>query len=93
MRINHTDPWVRSDAYRTSRTLGLQTTRSSGSAIHGRASDDVILRCAQLCSHGVPAASVCKPHYAACCSAAVGTGWPGGELEAGWKLVLRAECM
>ena len=44
MRINHTDPWVRSDASRTSRTLGLQTTRSSGSAIHGRASDDVILR-------------------------------------------------
>ena len=45
VRINHTDPWVRSDAWRTSRTLGLQTTRSSGTAIHGRASDDVILRC------------------------------------------------
>ena len=25
VRINHTDPWVRSDGHRTSRTLGLQT--------------------------------------------------------------------
>ncbi len=35
-RISHVDPWVRSDAYRTSRATTLQNTRNSGNAIHGR---------------------------------------------------------
>ena len=39
-RINHTDPWVRGDPYRTSRTINFQNTRSSGNAIHGKAHDD-----------------------------------------------------
>ena len=41
MRVNHTDPWLRHDPFRTSRSVGFQTTRSSGNAIHGRAADDV----------------------------------------------------
>lgn len=44
MRINHTDPWLRHDPFRTSRTVGFQTTRSSGNAIHGRAADDLANR-------------------------------------------------
>jgi hypothetical protein len=39
-RINHTDPWVGGDPFRTSRTISLQNTRASGAAVHGRASDD-----------------------------------------------------
>ena len=44
VRVNHTDPWVRNDSFRTTRTTGFQTTRSSGNAIHGRAADDVLSR-------------------------------------------------
>lgn len=40
-RINHTDPWVRGDPYRTSRTISLQNMRTSGNPVHGRAPDDV----------------------------------------------------
>lgn len=40
-RINHTDPWVRGDPYRTSRTISLQNSRTSGNPVHGRAPDDV----------------------------------------------------
>ena len=43
-RVNHTDPWVRNDPFRTSRTVAFQTTRSSGNAVHGRAADDVASR-------------------------------------------------
>lgn len=39
-RINHTDPWVRGDPYRTSRTISLQNMRTSGNQVHGRAPDD-----------------------------------------------------
>ncbi len=35
-RVSHVDPWVRSDAYRTSRAVTVQNTRSNGNAIHGR---------------------------------------------------------
>lgn len=36
-RLSHHDPWVRSDPFRTSRTCSLMNTRSTGSAIHGKA--------------------------------------------------------
>jgi outer membrane protein insertion porin family len=39
-RVNHTDPWVKGDPYRTSRTISLQNTRTSGNPVHGRAPDD-----------------------------------------------------
>ena len=42
-RFSHVDPWVGSDAHRTSRSLSLQNTRSSGNAIHGRPSDPALL--------------------------------------------------
>ena len=35
-RASHVDPWVRSDAYRTSRVVTVQNTCSNGNAIHGR---------------------------------------------------------
>ena len=38
-RIYHTDPWVRGDPSRTSRTISLQNTKSSGNAVHGKAVD------------------------------------------------------
>ena len=41
-RINHTDPWVKGDPYRTSRTISIQNTRQSGNAVHGRAPDDFV---------------------------------------------------
>ena len=40
-RLNHTDPWVAGDPFRTSRTISLQNTRTSGNAIHGKAPDEV----------------------------------------------------
>jgi outer membrane protein insertion porin family len=39
-RVAHTDPWVRGDAYRTSRTLSAQSTKTSAAPVHGRAQDD-----------------------------------------------------
>ncbi len=39
-RLVHTDPWVGGDAYRTSRTVSIQNTRTSGNAIHSKAHDD-----------------------------------------------------
>jgi outer membrane protein insertion porin family len=39
-RVAHTDPWVRGDAFRPSRTHSAQTTRTSAAAIHGRAQDE-----------------------------------------------------
>lgn len=39
-RLVHTDPWVGGDAYRTSRTVSIQNTRTSGNAIHSKAQDD-----------------------------------------------------
>lgn len=39
-RIVHTDPWVRGDAFRTSRTMSAQNTKTSAIAIHGRAPDE-----------------------------------------------------
>ena len=34
-RISHTDPWVRGDAHRTSRTISLQNNKTSGAlALH-----------------------------------------------------------
>ncbi|BDA46032.1 Outer envelope protein 80, chloroplastic [Coccomyxa sp. Obi] len=41
-RVNHTDPWVKGDPYRTSRTISLQNTRTSGNPVHGRAPDDCV---------------------------------------------------
>ena len=40
-RIQHTDPWVRGDAHRTSRTTIIQNDKTSAQNIHGRAPDDV----------------------------------------------------
>ncbi|KAL4449506.1 hypothetical protein ABPG77_007150 [Micractinium sp. CCAP 211/92] len=40
-RVQHTDPWVRGDAHRTSRTTTIQNDKSSAAAIHSRAQDDV----------------------------------------------------
>ncbi|KAI7843074.1 hypothetical protein COHA_003245 [Chlorella ohadii] len=40
-RVQHTDPWVRGDAHRTSRTITVQNDKSSSAPIHGRAQDDV----------------------------------------------------
>ena len=40
-RVNHTDPWVGGDMYRTSRTISVQNMRTSGNPVHGRAPDDV----------------------------------------------------
>lgn len=39
-RLEHTDPWLRGDAWRTSRTLQVLNNRTSGSAIHGRADNE-----------------------------------------------------
>lgn len=39
-RLVHTDPWVGGDAYRTSRTVSVQNTRTSGNPIHSKAADD-----------------------------------------------------
>ncbi|KAK3280296.1 Outer envelope protein 80, chloroplastic [Cymbomonas tetramitiformis] len=39
-RVNHTDPWVWGDKYRTSRSISMQNTRSSGNAVHGKAIDE-----------------------------------------------------
>lgn len=41
-RINYVDPWVRSDPHRTSRSITLQNTRSSGNTIHGRPLDPAL---------------------------------------------------
>jgi hypothetical protein len=35
-RISLTDPWVWKDQYRTSRTVYLNNTTSSGNAVHGK---------------------------------------------------------
>lgn len=39
-RISHTDPWVRGDAFRTSRTICAQNTKVSVAPVHARAADD-----------------------------------------------------
>lgn len=39
-RVAHTDPWVRGDAFRTSRTICAQNTKVSVAPIHARAADD-----------------------------------------------------
>lgn len=39
-RISHTDPWIRGDVHRTSRTINFQNTRTSGNAIHGRVPEE-----------------------------------------------------
>jgi len=39
-RVTHTDPWVRGDAFRTSRTISAQNTKTSAAPVHGRALDD-----------------------------------------------------
>ncbi|KAG7666840.1 hypothetical protein Ndes2526B_g04666 [Nannochloris sp. 'desiccata'] len=39
-RIAHTDPWVRGDAYRTSRTISAQNTKVSAAPVHGVAADE-----------------------------------------------------
>ena len=36
-RINHSDPWILGDPFRTSRVCSLQNTRSSGAPIYGAA--------------------------------------------------------
>ena len=41
-RISHTDPWVRGDAFRTSRTVSAQSTKVSVAPIHARAADDTV---------------------------------------------------
>lgn len=41
-RIAHTDPWVRGDAYRTSRTIVAQKTKIGVAPIHARAADDTV---------------------------------------------------
>lgn len=40
-RVTHTDPWVRGDAYRTSRTISAQNTKTSAAPIHGRVLDEL----------------------------------------------------
>ncbi|GAB4822487.1 hypothetical protein N2152v2_009533 [Parachlorella kessleri] len=40
VRVAHTDPWVRGDAYRTSRTISADYSKASTAVIHGRAPDD-----------------------------------------------------
>jgi outer membrane protein insertion porin family len=39
-RVAHTDPWVRGDAYRTSRTISAQNTKVSAAPVHGLAVDE-----------------------------------------------------
>jgi outer membrane protein insertion porin family len=39
-RVAHTDPWVRGDAYRTSRTISAQNTKVSAAPVHGLAADE-----------------------------------------------------
>ncbi|KAL3145356.1 hypothetical protein ABBQ38_001612 [Trebouxia sp. C0009 RCD-2024] len=39
-RISHTDPWVRGDPHRTSRTISLQSNKTSGNLIHAKAQDE-----------------------------------------------------
>ena len=41
-RIAHSDPWVRGDAFRTSRTIVAQKTKASVAATHARAADDAV---------------------------------------------------
>ena len=77
-RVTHTDPWVRGDAYRTSRTTSLQNTKTSAAAIHGRAQDEVEAAAGGAAGEGVPgcgvgserghASGACGCSHAACCS-------------------------
>jgi len=39
-RVSHTDPWVGSDPFRTSRTCNLMKARSTTSAVHGKVLED-----------------------------------------------------
>ena len=39
-RVAHTDPWVRGDAYRTSRTISAQNTKVSVAPVFGHAADE-----------------------------------------------------
>lgn len=39
-RVSHTEPWVRGDAFRTSRTISAQNTKTSAAPVHGRAADE-----------------------------------------------------
>ena len=39
-RVAHTDPWVRGDAQRTSRTVSAQNVKVSVAPIHGPATED-----------------------------------------------------
>ena len=41
-RVAHTDPWVRGDAFRTSRTIVAQKTKVGVAPIHARAADDMV---------------------------------------------------
>ena len=63
-RVNHTDPWVRNDPFRTSRTLAFQTTRSSGTAIHGPAADDLAAREGALPPPRITGSSSCSGNRA-----------------------------
>ena len=38
-RLSHVDPWVGGNPHRTARSIHIQNTRSSGTAIHGRVQD------------------------------------------------------
>lgn len=41
-RVAHSDPWVRGDAFRTSRTIVAQKTKVGVAPIHARAADDTV---------------------------------------------------
>eukprot|EP00887_Chlorella_sp_A99_P003922 scaffold11.g3922.t1 len=93
-RVEHTDPWVRGDAYRTSRTINIQNHKTAVANIHGRAQDDLE---AQAQGAGQPAAAaqgadgvfVSRLSSAVEYSRPLGTGWQGA-LGLTWQ---RARCV
>ena len=86
-RIAHTDPWVRGDAYRTSRSVSAQNTKTSIAPIHGRVLDEQV----QAEDMEGPGDGV----YVSRTTASIeygrplGTGWQGG-LGLSWQ---RARCI
>jgi outer membrane protein insertion porin family len=74
-RISHTDPWVKSDPYRTSRTISAENIKSSAVAIHGKAEDDLEGPANVFVSRMIGGVEYGRP---------LGTGWQG-SLGLSWQ--------
>jgi len=79
-RISHTDPWIRSDRSRTSRTLSLANTRGSGAAIHGRAQAPTAEQAAECAAATASAAAASGSPAAASADEAASAAAAGGVV-------------